>query len=52
MLSHEVDRKEKSFQAKANGFGEIVKGSKLLGVEGEKRRWRPFHSPGKPCVLC
>lgn len=25
MLSHEVDRKEKSFQAKANGFDEIVK---------------------------
>lgn len=37
MLSHEVDRKEKSFQAKATGFGEIVEGSKLLEVEVKEK---------------
>lgn len=37
MLPRKVGRKGKSFQAKADGFGEIVEGSKLLGVEGRKR---------------
>ena len=40
-LPREVDRKEKSFQAKADEFGETVEGFKLLGVEGEKRKCRP-----------
>lgn len=29
---------KESFQAKADGFGEIVEGSKLLGIEGERVR--------------
>lgn len=40
-LPREVDRKEKSFRAKADEFGEIVERFKLLGVASEKRRWRP-----------
>lgn len=37
MLPCKVGRKGKSFQAKADGFGEIAEGSKLLGVESGKR---------------
>lgn len=32
--------KGKSFQAKADGFGEVVEGSKLLRAEGAKGRWQ------------